>query len=34
MKKQVSKEALQKEASFWLAIKTAAKETPVKHCLK
>jgi hypothetical protein len=34
MKKQVSGEALKKEASFWLAVKTAARKTPVKHCLK
>ena len=34
MKKQVSTEALKREASFWLAVKAAAKEIPAKHCLK
>ena len=34
MKKRISEETLKKEASFWLAVKTAAKDKPTKHCLK
>jgi len=34
MKKVLSKEALDREASFWNNIKRALKESPVKACRK
>jgi hypothetical protein len=34
MKKVLDKEALRKEASFWEALKKAAKENPGKVCRK
>jgi hypothetical protein len=34
MKKVLSKEVLEKEASFWAGIKNALKESPVKSCRK
>ena len=34
VKKTVSKEALVKEAAFWMALKKAARENPGKICHK
>ena len=34
MKKILSKEALEKEASFWTTMKKALKESPAKECRK
>jgi hypothetical protein len=34
MKKVLSKEALEKEASFWTTMKKALEESPVKLCRK
>jgi hypothetical protein len=34
MKKVLSKEALDREASFWTSLKKALKESPVKACRK
>jgi hypothetical protein len=34
MKKALSKEVLSKEASFWIGLKKAVKENPIKGCHK
>jgi hypothetical protein len=34
MKKILSKEALEKEASFWSSMKKALEESPAKSCRK